>query len=355
FEMTVQVLGYYDTGMKEFINPRVLPVGGAPVYIAEDGFLAGVLSRKAQGAVGSAGLGSLLSRAPEAVPVTLDVKGFTSTHLAIIASTGSGKSYLAGVLLEELMKPHNRAAVLIVDPHAEYSTLQEMANHPAFREGSYRPTVRILRPETIRVRVDSLTLDDLRYLLPDLSEKMHYNLGRACSSVGTGRKRYTKNELFEAIRATGGVPREGEQEDATVGGLVWRLDSVLKSKIFSDVDHLDLRDIFQPGTCTVLQLDEVPQREQLIIAATLLRRTFQARVDTKKGRKAKGEADYLPFPVFTLVEEAHNYAPAGASIVTTSVLKSILSEGRKFGMGVGLITQRPGKLDADVLSQCMTQ
>jgi hypothetical protein len=37
------------------------------------------------------------------------------------------------------------------------------------------------------------------------------------------------------------------------------------------------------------------------------------------------------------------------------VLKHILSEGRKFGVGVGLITQRPGKLDADVLSQCMTQ
>jgi uncharacterized protein len=37
------------------------------------------------------------------------------------------------------------------------------------------------------------------------------------------------------------------------------------------------------------------------------------------------------------------------------VLKQILSEGRKFGVGIGLITQRPGKLDQDVLSQCMTQ
>jgi DNA helicase HerA-like ATPase len=37
------------------------------------------------------------------------------------------------------------------------------------------------------------------------------------------------------------------------------------------------------------------------------------------------------------------------------VLRTILSEGRKFGLGVGLITQRPGKLDSDVLSQCMSQ
>ena len=56
-----------------------------------------------------------------------------------------------------------------------------------------------------------------------------------------------------------------------------------------------------------------------------------------------------------LIEEAHNFAPANADIVTTQILKQILSEGRKFGVSVGLISQRPGKLDSDVLSQCMTQ
>jgi DNA helicase HerA-like ATPase len=55
------------------------------------------------------------------------------------------------------------------------------------------------------------------------------------------------------------------------------------------------------------------------------------------------------------MEEAHNYAPANADAVSSDVLKTILSEGRKFGVSVGLITQRPGKLDGDVLSQCMTQ
>ena len=58
-------------------------------------------------------------------------------------------------------------------------------------------------------------------------------------------------------------------------------------------------------------------------------------------------------PIF--LEEAHRFAPAGASVVSTNILKQILSEGRKFGVGIGLITQRPGKLDQDVLSQCMTQ
>ena len=172
FEITVAVLGYHSPAMGDFINPRVPPAGGSQVFIAEDELLTQVLSKRKQGERGSAFLGSLLSRTPDAVPVALDVKGFTSTHLAIIASTGSGKSYLAGVLLEELMMPYNRAAVMIIDPHGEYGTLQEMQNIAAFSEGNYKPKVRVFRPDDVRVRIDSLSIADLRYLLPNLSETM---------------------------------------------------------------------------------------------------------------------------------------------------------------------------------------
>ena len=72
-------------------------------------------------------------------------------------------------------------------------------------------------------------------------------------------------------------------------------------------------------------------------------------------RPIKGDETYLPYPAFVLIEEAHNFAPASAELVSSRILKTILSEGRKFGVAVGLISQRPGKLDADVLSQCMTQ
>ena len=81
-----------------------------------------VLSKRKAGQTGAAHVGSLLSRPVGEVPIAIDLRAVTSTHLAIIASTGSGKSYLAGVLTEELMAPHNRAATLIVDPHGEYDT-----------------------------------------------------------------------------------------------------------------------------------------------------------------------------------------------------------------------------------------
>ena len=368
FEITAIILGYYDRVMG-FVNPRVPPRSGAPIYIAPDEMLAEVLCRHQPGTLGSVHIGSLLSRPVDSVPIVLDARGFTSTHLAIIASTGAGKSYLAGVILEELMRPYNRAAVLIVDPHAEYDTLLEMQEHPDFVEGSfpqegYRPVVKIVRPDDITVRVSSLSLGDLRYLLPNLSEKMHHVLGRAYGRVrGQHGEKWTRGHLKMAIRAGGenqsvtdpDADRELEQ-DPTIGALLWRVASVLDdSAIFDDFTSLPLADLFRPGQCTVLQLNEIPEREQQIIVATLLRRLNQARRDTVRERASRGDENYLPYPAFVLIEEAHNYAPAAADLVTTRILKQILSEGRKFGVAVGLISQRPGKLDSDVLSQCMTQ
>ena len=209
FELTVTLLGYYNDHLQDFTNPRVPPQGGAPVFIAEDTLLNELLSRGRQGELGSAHIGDLLSRDPGAVPVALDVRGFTSTHLAIIASTGSGKSYLAGVLLEELLMPYNRAAALVIDPHGEYDTLQQVQNRETFRDGDYSPKVRIFRPQDLRVRISSLTLPDLRYLLTNLSEKMHYQLGRAFRYAQRtwGEDKYTLEQLYMAVREV----RDGAQ------------------------------------------------------------------------------------------------------------------------------------------------
>jgi DNA helicase HerA-like ATPase len=364
FEVTVVVLGYYHPDLGDFVNPRVPPESGSPIYIAADDMLAQVLSKKRVGEVGSAHIGSLLSRQPGAVPVLLDVRGVTSTHLAIIAGTGAGKSYLASVLIEELMKPYNRASALIIDPHGEYSTLQEMVAHDEFRDEGYEPVVRIIRPDQVKVRISSLTLSDFRYLLPNLSEKMHYQLGR---TYGATRRKYgdkwTLGQFMVTLRAGGDEQPVTDpdadldmEEDVTIGALIWRVNSVFgHSKIFHDFEHMALDELFRPGQCTVLQLNEIDQREQQVIVATLLRRLNQARMETEKGMAAEGDESYLPYPTFVLIEEAHNYAPANADVVTTHILKTVLSEGRKFGVSVGLISQRPGRLDSDVLSQCMTQ
>ncbi|MGC9349492.1 MAG: ATP-binding protein [Anaerolineae bacterium] len=371
FAVTVTVLGYYNATLGDFVNPRLPPRLGTPIHIADSEMLARVLSKRSLHEVGAAHVGSLLSRPPGEVPVVLDLRAITSTHLAIIASTGSGKSYLAGVLIEELMRPANRAAVLIVDPHGEYDTLTEMEGAGAFKDrDGYQPRVEVIRPEDVKVRINSLTLGDLRYLLPNLSERMHYVLGKAYGLVQRefghnwtlAQFRIAVRKAEEEMSGKSRTPEEeaealSQSDDyGTAGAVIWRLDSRLgSSAIFDDMASLPLDDLFRPGQCTVLQLNEIDQREQQVVVATILRRLWLARMQTEKREAVPGDETYLPYPAFVLVEEAHNFAPASADLVSSQILKQVLSEGRKFGVAVGLISQRPGKLDADVLSQCMTQ
>lgn len=368
FEITVSLIGYYDRQVKDFINPRIPPSPGQAIYLASSEMLAEVLSPRQRGERGAAHIGSLLTREAGVVPVVLSVKDVVSTHLAVLASTGAGKSYTAGVLIEELMRPENASAVLIVDPHGEYDSLQQikMAEHRRhFAANGYEPEVKILRPERIKVRFDTLEFGDICYLLPDLTEKMRHTLNMAFRAVKErvgGQGHYTFQDLKEALQEFKYDNERGENlgMQPTIEALEWRLNARFggysKVQVFSNTQHNSLAELFKPGQCTVLQLVDIDQNEQQVIVGTLLRRAITARMATHKGEVSDPTDDrYLPYPIFVLLEEAHRYAPAGQSVVSTNVLKQILSEGRKFGVGIGLITQRPGKLDADVLSQCMTQ
>jgi DNA helicase HerA-like ATPase len=367
FELHVAIMGYYDPVSASFINPWIPPQSGKQIFLADHEMLTNILSRKHAGESGSATIGSLLTRQPNAVPVVLSVKDVVSTHLAIIASTGAGKSYLASVLIEELMQPYNKACVLIIDPHGEYSTLEELPNFPQFSEASegkrpaYQATVRVYKPEQVKVRISSLDMGDMRHLLTEMTEKQQHLLSRALRKVKNDKRStpWSAHDLLAAIKAVakqkGDEDSEGADDSSTVHALTWRIEQrFVDNFTFDDMQHLDLPEIFKPGQCTVLPLNEIDERDQQVVVATLLRRLNKARVDTERGKVHSGES-YLPYPVFVLIEEAHHFAPGGAEVVSTSILKQVLAEGRKFGIGVGLISQRPGKLDADVLSQCQTQ
>ncbi len=366
FELHVAIMGYYDYTTGSFINPWIPPQAGKQIFLADDAMLASVLSRKQDKQPGSATIGSLLTRSPDAVPVVLSVKDVVSTHLAIIASTGAGKSYLASVVIEELMQPQNKACVLIVDPHGEYGTLDQIMNGPLFsepaegRRAGYRAQVKIYKQDQVKVRISSLNMGDMRHLLTEMTEKQQYLLSQAMRHV-KNLKKGTPWGVADLKRSINAVAKQKDDEDSggddssTVRALEWRVGQRFEdSMTFDDTQHLDLPEIFKPGQCTILQLNDVDERDQQVIVATLLRRLNTARMDTERGKVHSGEM-YLPYPVFVLLEEAHHFAPSGTDVVSTSILKQVLAEGRKFGIGVGLITQRPGKLDADVLSQCQTQ
>jgi hypothetical protein len=368
YEITVETIGYFSATLKDFVNPRIPPNPGDAIFLASSETLSQMLSPRKTAQTGAAHIGSLLTREAGEVPVVLSVKDVVSTHLAILASTGSGKSYTAGVLVEELMQPHNRAAVLIVDPHGEYHTMSSiMGDAQFFASDGYRPEVKIFTPDKIKVRFSTLTEADVKYLLPEgTSDKMAHFLSQAFTSLRERLKAerrqdyaYAYHDLRDEVNAQkfGDEKKDGGGNVSSIDGLLWRMDSRFgkSDSIFTASEHIELNELFKPGRCTILQLSDIEQHEQQVIVGALLRRVNKARMAVVRGETPKERGDFVDYPVFTLLEEAHRFAPAGTSVVSTNILKQILSEGRKFGVGIGLITQRPGKLDQDVLSQCMTQ
>ncbi|MCY7346637.1 MAG: ATP-binding protein, partial [Pyrinomonadaceae bacterium] len=369
YEIQVETIGFFDVTVNDFNNPRIPPNPGDAVFLASSETLSQMLSSKKMADVGSAHIGSLLTRKKGEVPIVLSIKDVVSTHLAILASTGSGKSYTAGVLVEELMNQYNRAAVLIVDPHGEYHTMSSiMGDAQFFGADGYKPEVKIFTPDKIKVRFSTLTEADVKYLLPEgTSDKMLHFLAQAFRSLNERLRAerrqdyaYAYHDLRDEVNKQkfgSENQKDGGGNVSSIDGLLWRMDSRFDKldTIFHATEHIELKDMFAPGRCTILQLSDIEQHEQQVIVGTLLRRVNKARVLTVRQEAQPNTENHLPYPVFTLLEEAHRFAPAGASVVSTNILKQILSEGRKFGVGIGLITQRPGKLDQDVLSQCMTQ
>ncbi len=115
----ITVIGYRDErGLLQ--TPRVPFKAGAQVTRAEDDLIIKVIGIKHNEKTG-AYIGMLNGHD---IPIRLDINDMVSKHVSILAKTGGGKSYMTGVLVEELLK-HEGVTVMIIDPHGEYTSLRD--------------------------------------------------------------------------------------------------------------------------------------------------------------------------------------------------------------------------------------
>ncbi|NJD77493.1 MAG: ATP-binding protein [Candidatus Methanoperedens sp.] len=349
FSYSASIIGYFDSAMGEFINPRTNPSCGQKIELAGKDVLKDI-SKTQEGSKGSALIGTILGGD---TGVILSVRDLVSQHVSVIASTGAGKSYTVGVLVEELLKPQNMAPVLVFDPHGEYSSLGEISNMPGCITPSYRPKVKTVKPENVKIRVSDLLVSDFISIMDDgtMSDKMKTLFRSAYHNLKNSKKKqFTRNELrgeIEALRDSNNEP--------TIEGILWRFGK-LYANIFDDFQTIPLAEYFRIGQLTIMDVSGIEETFQQLIASVMLRRLFDAREGTENNRYNESHVDkFLPYPVFVVIEEAHRFAPHSGEAKSKGILKTILSEGRKFGIGVCMVSQRPSKLDADSLSQCMTQ
>ncbi len=349
YTYSADAVGYFDVALGEFVNPRTNPMCGVRIENAGQDVLKDI-SKVGIAERGSAFIGTVLG---EGADVILSVREIVSQHVSVIASTGAGKSYTVGVLVEELLKPHNMAPVLIFDPHGEYSSLSEISNMPEFITPSYRPRVKTVKPHNIKIRVSDLLVSDFISIMDDgtMSDKMKMLFRSAYHNLKNNtKKQFTRNELKQELEAL----RDSNNEP-TIEGLIWRFGK-LYAPIFDDFQTIPLAEYFRVGQLTIMDVSGIEDAYQQLIASVMLRRLFDAREGTENNRYNEAHVDkFLPYPVFVVIEEAHRFAPHSGEAKSKGILKTILSEGRKFGVGVCLVSQRPSKLDADSLSQCMTQ
>jgi hypothetical protein len=120
-------------------------------------------------------------------------------------------------------------------------------------------------------------------------------------------------------------------------------------KIEEDLDKIFINWLGNKAPITILDLSGIPSIIMSSISGTLLKIIYDGLfwgVNTKVGGKNQ--------PLLIVLEEAHSYLKAGENSISSRTVQMIAKEGRKYGVGLLLVTQRPSELDETVLSQCGT-
>lgn len=330
----VRSLGILRNGQIELSRDLVKP--GSPVVRSSRDTLRSLFGFEADRGLY---LGDLVDR--DDVPVNVDLNGFRR-HLAILAQTGAGKSNAAAVIMEELLK--KGASVIVLDPHADYVLMRKT------REGSfYSDAIKIFRTpfstgrygsdskgfvEEFVIKFQDLEADDLSDIM-DIKEEWT-TLRRVVEDLLTVPG--SKISLNSFISA---VDQLSEDDRSKISGRLRLLNKI--KDIFGD-KSTSTGEYLSPGQLTILDLSGMDQ---------FLANYFSYRVIQDIYEK-KSSTEYTT-PVFLVVEEAHNFVPPYSKWHISSLIKKIASEGRKFGIFLIVITQRPGKIDQDVLSQCNSE
>lgn len=357
-----RIIGYLkedEGGRKSVRRPRFAAAPGHPVHIAGDTFLQEFFTTGIKHGIK---VGHLINRS--GVRVQLDPNGLRR-HLAIIAQTGAGKSYLAGKLVESLVELG--ATVLVLDPNSDYVQMRKVTNdantpYQGARKSSFASRVDLYRvpgvehhrfsdelvgpSQPFTVRFADLDLDEI-YELAGIHERavrQREAVQRAIEGLQEANIDYTPAELVERLREIAGDNDARREERDAARGAARHIESLSQYQIWGQVDF-DLNAMLQPQRVTVIDLAGGGQRVVAYVADKALREIWR-----------RALAGQLAHPVFVLLEEAHTLVPGSRATTRASrIINTIASEGRKFRVFQILVTQRPSKIDEEALSQCGSQ
>ena len=299
------------------------------------------------------------------IRAALYIDALLGKHFALLGSTGTGKSTAAALILHRICELAPEGHIVMIDPHGEYPAAFKGAGEILNVDNLAMPYWLMNFAEHVEVLVTStgsdrqvdsdilakcvlaaraknrcaegltkLTVDSpVPYLLSDLLTILQAEMGRIDKAGATAPYLRLKTKI-EELRAD---PR-----------YAFMFSGMLVNDGFSAF----LARIFRlPGygkPISIVDVSGVPADITNVVVAVLARMVFDYAI------WSRGE---MQRPILLVCEEAHRYIPSdrvstGAAV--RSILERIAKEGRKYGVSLGLITQRPSDLAEGVLSQCGT-
>jgi DNA helicase HerA-like ATPase len=302
---------------------------------------------------------------------TRDIRGalfidaLLGKHFALLGSTGTGKSTSAALILHRICEMAPQGHIVMIDPHGEYSAafktngalfdvsnlampywLMNFEEHcEVFISGNRderQLDVDILAKCLLAAKAKSraaegiakLTVDSpIPYLLSDLTANIQAEMGRLDKAGDSAPYMRLKTKVDE-------IKSDPRYSFMFSGMLVADTMSAFLGRVFR-----------LPGDgkpISIIDVSGVPSDITSVVVAVLARLVFDYAIWSRNEPQR---------PILLVCEEAHRYVPADTAGRTSSVgkiLGRIAKEGRKYGVSLGLITQRPSDLAEGVLSQCGT-
>ncbi len=334
-----------------------------------------------------------LSNRPE-VSVSVDGHAIVTRHLAILAMTGAGKSWTARRIIEQLAAKNY--PIVIFDPHGDYTGLSDVpdlrqkvkryyAQFPVFEQDS-ETVIKVVESLGWQLAKTHLSLFDTLFEaartfikgspseLQERTEWLSDYLGNSkIKEYGLKADLYFFADLVQALSMANATENfdsvsvlvdwckkeelrinkqtakwlETLPNNLRMAAKRLRLMEKTNQKVSRSLDPLpnDRTEIVQYGQVSVVSLAGYTSDFQATIYSLIANDLFQARVQEE-----------LKLPVLLVLEEAHNFVPGRASTAaeerSIAITKQIAQEGRKFGLGLVMISQRPSRLDETTLSQC---
>ena len=287
-------------------------------------------------------------------------------HFAVLGSTGTGKSTSVSLILHRISELSPEGHIVMIDPHGEYSAAFKgcgelfnvdnlqlpywlmnfeehcevmLTTHDAERQRDADILAKCLLAARTKGKDMSqygkVTVDSpLPYLLADLNGIIVNEMGKLERAGDTLPYQRLKTKLDE-LRAD---PRYTFMFS---GMLVSDTLASLLAKMFRLPSH--------GKPISIVDVSGVPSEVTSVVVSVLARMVFDYAIWSRTEAQR---------PLLLVCEEAHRYVPKDESAesgqAVRKILERIAKEGRKYGVSLGLITQRPSDLAEGVLSQCGT-